>query len=105
MVVYAQNEDSGDVIAEGATVRQRQELLSLPNLAKMQIRTRIHEAVLDQIRIGLQVTVRVDAFPNRTYQGVVSEVAVVPSQNSNTSAKTYDCVVRIPDEVDQLKPG
>ena len=87
MVVYAQNEDSGDVIAEGATVRQRQELLSLPNLAKMQIRTRIHEAVLDQIRVGLQVTVRVDAFPNRTYQGVVSEVAVVPSQNSNTSAR------------------
>jgi HlyD family secretion protein len=103
MVVYAQ--EPGQVIAEGATVRQRQELLRLPNLAKMQVRTLIHEAVLDQVRPGLPVSVRVDAFPNRAYRGVVDEVAVVPSRNDSTSAKTYDCVVVIPENVEQLKPG
>ncbi len=106
MVVYAQDDDGrGEVIAEGVSVRQRQELLTLPDLSKMQVRTQIHEASLDQVRPGLPVTIRVDAFPNKTYQGVVSEVAVVPSQNSSTNAKTYDCVVEIPTEVQQLKPG
>lgn len=108
MVVYAKEENGryGNTrIAEGASVRQRQELLKLPDLSQMQVRTQIHEAVLDQIRKGLPVTVRVDAFPNRTFAGRVAEVAVVPSDNSNTNAKTYDCVVVIPELVSQLKPG
>lgn len=105
MVIYAQDDDRGESIAEGASIRHRQEMLTLPNLKKMQVRTQIHEAVLDQVRVGLPVTIRIDAFPNRTYQGVVSDVSVVPSKNSSTNAKTYDCVVQIPEEVQQLKPG
>jgi hypothetical protein len=115
MAVYARDARGGggggrggfttSEIAEGATVRDRQELLALPDLTKMQIRTSIHEAVLDQVRPGLPVTVRVDAFPNRTYDGVVTQVAVVPAMNFMTNVKTYDCVVRIIEEVEQLKPG
>jgi len=108
MVVYARPEGGrfgNSPIAEGVSVRNRQELLKLPDLSKMQVRNQIHEAVLDQVDPGLPVTVRVDAFPNRSYRGEVSEVAVVPSENSNTNAKTYDCVVVIPELVEQLKPG
>lgn len=106
MVVYAKQESGSSAkIAEGASVRNRQELLRLPDLSKMQVRTQIHEAVLDQIRHGLSVAVRVDAFPNRVFRGQISEVAVVPSDTSNTNAKTYDCVIVIPESVSQLKPG
>ena len=61
MVVYARDRgrrSSGTEIAEGVTVRQRQELITLPDLSKMQVKTQIHEAVLDQIRMGLPTTVR-----------------------------------------------
>lgn len=108
MVVYAKegrNRYGSTKIAEGASVRNRQEILTLPDLAQMQVRTQIHEAVLDQIRQGLPVTVRVDAFPDKVFNAEVAEVAVVPSDNSSTNAKTYDCVVIIPKLVDQLKPG
>ena len=108
MAVYAQpNRRYGNdsQIAEGAQVRQRQELLTLPDLTRMQIRTQIHEAVLDQVRPGLPVTVRVDAVPNRTYDGIVSEVAVVPANNYNSSVKTYDCTIQILEDVEQLRPG
>jgi multidrug efflux pump subunit AcrA (membrane-fusion protein) len=75
----------------------------------MQVKTQVHEAVLDQIQRGLPVTIRVDAFPNRSYVGVVETVAVVPSFTpggfAQTSAKTYDCIVRIPERVENLKPG
>ena len=92
MVVYAQSRRYGQ-IAEGARVRERQEILRLPDLSQMQVRTQIHEAVLDQIRPGLRVAIHVDAFANQVYDGVVQEVAVVPSSNSVTNAKTYDCVM------------
>ncbi len=105
MVVYAMDENRNAPIGEGIMVRRRQELLRLPDLTKMQVRTQIHEAVLDQVRPRQKVTINVDAFPDRTYPGIVSEVAVVPSNNASTNAKTYDCVVRIDREVSQLKPG
>jgi len=108
MAVYARENSrySSDAeIAEGVTVRQRQKILSLPDLSRMRVKTQVHEAVLDQVRVGLPVTVKIDAFPNRIYQGVVEQVAVVPSSSYYTTVKTYDCSIRIEELVEQLKPG
>ncbi|MFV1964401.1 MAG: efflux RND transporter periplasmic adaptor subunit [Pirellulaceae bacterium] len=108
MVVYArQGRGNSTEIEEGATVRQRQEILSLPNLSRMQVKTQVHEAVLDQVRSGLPVTIRIDAFPNEVYYGIVSDVAVVPSDSGwwGSGVKTYETVVTIDGEVKNLKPG
>jgi HlyD family secretion protein len=108
MAVYARENSrysSGSEIAEGVTVRERQRLLSLPDTSLMRVKTQIHEAVLDQVRVGLPVIVKIDAFPNRTYKGRVMQVAVVPSSSYYTTVKTYECTVDIEEEVQQLKPG
>ena len=39
----------GSVIEEGAFVRERQEILTLPDLSRMQVNTAVHESVLDQV--------------------------------------------------------
>jgi RND family efflux transporter MFP subunit len=108
MAVYARENNrysSSSEIAEGVTVRQRQKILSLPDLTRMRVKTQVHEAVLDQVRLGLPVIVKIDAFPNRSYRGVVEQVAVVPSSSYYTTVKTYECVVTIEEDVEQLKPG
>ena len=73
----------------------------------MQVKTQVHEAVLDQVRAGLPATIRVDAFPDQLFYGIVHEVAVVPASSGwfSSGVKTYDCVVRIDGEVAGLKPG
>ena len=71
----------------------------------MKVKTQIHEAVLDQVRKGLPATVRVDAFPDQVYRGLVSKVAVVPSSSWSGAVKTYDCEVNIEGQVAGLKPG
>jgi HlyD family secretion protein len=108
MAVYARENSrygNSSEIAEGVTVRERQQILSLPDLSQMQVKTQIHEAVLDQVKPGLPVTVKIDAFPNRTYNGVVHQVAVVPTTSYYTSVKTYECIVQILERVESLKPG
>ena len=51
MVVYSrEGRDGSTEIAEGVVVRERQRILSLPELTKMQVKTQVHEAVLDQVR-------------------------------------------------------
>jgi len=106
MVVY-QSEWGRDPIAEGTFVRERQRILALPNLSKMQVKAFVHESVLDQVQRGQRATVRVDAFPDRTYRAVVDAVGVVPADRGRYSGdvKTYETVVLIEGTVEQLKPG
>ena len=94
-------------IAEGTAVRGRQKILTLPNLTHMQVKTAIHESVLDQIKPGLPVTVCVDAFPDRRFTGSVASVAVLPDQSGwmSSDTKVYETIVTIDEEVEQLKPG
>lgn len=109
MVVYKRERRGNTEIMEGAVVRERQDILTLPDLSKMKVKTQVHEAVLDQIRRGLPASVRIDAFPDRVYRGVVEKVGVVPSSSggwfSSGSVKTYETVVKLVDEVQGLKPG
>lgn len=94
-------------ICEGARVRLQQKVLTLPNLSKMQVKTAVHESVLDQIQQGLPATIRVDAFPDRTYTGSVQSVAVLPDQGGwmSSDTKVYETYISIDEEVKRLKPG
>ncbi|MEL7267718.1 MAG: efflux RND transporter periplasmic adaptor subunit, partial [Planctomycetota bacterium] len=105
MVAYAVGRTGP--IEEGIPVRFRQHMLSLPALNKMQVRTSVHESVLDQMQPGLVVSVGVDAFPDRRYTGLVQSVAVLPDQSGflGRDTKVYETVITIDGEVESLKPG
>lgn len=110
MVAYATEEgrwNRSAVIEEGAFVRERQEILSIPDLTRMQVNMAVHESVLDQVSAGLRATVRVDAFSDRIYNGTVASVAVLPDQGGwlSSDTKVYKTIVTIDEEVTQLKPG
>ena len=108
MVAYATgNRWNREEIRAGAPVRPRQTILSLPNLQHMQVKTAVHESVLDRIKKGLKTSIRVDAFPDRQYDGTVQSVAVLPDQGGwmSSDTKVYSTIVTIDQEVRQLKPG
>lgn len=109
MVAYASpsRRSRSSAIAEGALLRERQHILSLPNLAHMQVKTSVHESVQNQIKEGQPVTIRVDAFPDRVYSGSVKSVGVLPDEGSwhSGDTKMYETYVTIDEEVEQLKPG
>jgi len=108
MVAYATDSgrySRGAPIDVGALVRERQHILSLPNLNKMQVKTSVHESVQNEIRGGLDATIRLDAFPDRTYAGKVTSIAVLPEQTWMNDTKMYETVVTIEQDVRDLKPG
>jgi hypothetical protein len=73
----------------------------------MQVKTSVHESVLDQVKQGQTVSVRVDAFPDRLYPGTVKSVAVLPDQGGwyGSDTKVYQTIVTIDVPVERLKPG
>ena len=100
--------NSQEAIQEGATVRERQPILTIPDMRKMAVKVNIHESAVQRIAIGQQVKVSVDAFPDQQLTGVVTKVAVVAdSANSfmNPDLKVYPTTITIDGEFDWLRPG
>lgn len=110
MVAYAMEREHGrtqTVVEKGAFVRERQKILTIPDLSRMQVKTSIHESVLDQVENGLDVSIQVDAFPEKRYAGTVKSVAVLPDQGNWFSSDTqvYETIITLDEDVQQLKPG
>ncbi len=96
------------VIEEGAFVRQRQEILTIPDLSSMQVSTAVHESVLDQVSPGLKATIRVDAFPGTQLQGIGAAAWPCCRIKAAGCRRTPRCtrpIVTIDEDVKQLKPG
>ncbi len=109
MVVYATRGHWGQTvdIQEGAFVRERQKILELPDLKHMQVKLTVHESVLNQVKIGLPATIKVDAFPDKVYEGTVKSVVVLPNPVGwlSSDIKVYETIVTIDEEAEKLKPG
>ena len=96
------------VIEEGAQVRQRQELIRLPDVTRMLAEVKIHESRVRQGHPGMLAYVRVETLPDRRFKGTVRRVAILPDAQSswtNPDSKVYATDVLIEDELPELKPG
>ncbi|HEX4146011.1 MAG TPA: HlyD family efflux transporter periplasmic adaptor subunit [Pirellulales bacterium] len=108
MVIYA-NEPGGQrgqqavQIEEGAAVRERQSIIRLPDLARMQVKIPVHESKVDQLRVGMRANLKVQ---DREFQGTVASVANQPEPNPFLSTvKEYATIVKINGESSGLRPG
>ena len=99
---------SQEAIQEGATVRERQAILTIPDLREMAIKVNIHESVVQRVAVGQSVKVSIDAFPDEQLTGVVTKVAVVAdSANAfmNPDLKVYPTTIKIDGTQEWLRPG
>jgi len=111
LVVYGEGKETWDpdeIIREGAIVRERQAIITIPDMRNMALKVRIHETQVKQVRVGMRARITVDAEPDEKLEGVVQKVAVLPdseSQRFNPDQKVYETVIAIEGIHDWLKPG
>lgn len=95
-------------IREGATVRERQTVITVPDMKRMCVKVKIHESYIKTIQKGQKVRITADAFPDRKLDGEVSQVGMLPdSENSwlNPDMKVYRTTIKIAGEHDWIRPG
>ncbi len=94
-------------VEEGQTVAASFSTPTLFTIAKdltnMQVVANVDEADIGDIRQGLHVTFIVDAYPNDTFEGKVTQVRQEATTTSNVV--TYEVVVSAPNLDLKLKPG
>ncbi len=95
-------------ISEGATVRERQAIITIPDMTHMSVNVKIHESYIQKIKKGQKARITVDAFPDTVLTGEVTKVGVLPdSQNRwmNPDLKVYNTTIAINGTYDWVKPG
>jgi len=95
-------------IQAGTTVRQNQDLLTLPDFSSMGVVVKIHESAIDRVRVGQKAQVRVDAFPDRLLTGEVKNIALMPDPTlkfMNPDLNVYLTQISLDQVYDFLKPG
>lgn len=112
IVIYANDQggsrggssSSGVKIEEGATVRESQTILRLPDLSNMQVKMTVHETKVERLKVGMPANVKIS---DREFQGKIISIANQPEPGSWMSAnlKEYATIVKIAGEADGLKPA
>jgi HlyD family secretion protein len=109
LVVYPNySQSSGYIIEEGANVRQRQELIKLPDVTQMLVEVKVHESFVNLVKPGLLAYVTVDSMAERRFVGSVRRVAPLPDSQSrymNPNLKVYSTEVIIEEPLPDIKPG
>ncbi len=73
------------------------------DLSKMQIEASIAEADIGSIVKGMPATFTVDAYPNDTFDGIVKQVRLSPTEESNVVM--YTVIIEVDNSQRKLLPG
>jgi len=114
LVVYGGSRDDmmyyggEERIREGATVRERQAIITIPDMTRMSVNVKIHESYIKKVKKGEKARITVDAFPDTILTGEVTKVGVLPDSNNrwmNPDMKVYLTTITIDGTYDWVKPG
>ena len=101
MVIYKREWD-GQKRTVGSEVRTFDlAVAELPDMSTMISKTYVNEIDISKIDVGQKVRIGIDAFPEKSFTGIVTEVANVGEQLPNTDAKVFEVIIKL-NEVDPV---
>jgi len=84
------------------------QILELPDLSSVHMTAHIDESDRGQLKTGQAATMRVDAVPDRAYQGTVADISVLARIDFSSGwppAKNFDLTLSINDADVRLRPA
>lgn len=105
MVIY-ENNWNGSKIAEGSQISAWNPVVAtLPDLTSMQSITYVNEVDIRKVKPNQQVSIGLDAFPEKKLTGKVSKVANVGQQRPNSDAKVFEVIILVNESDPLLRPA
>ena len=100
-VVIARNVNVGQTVA--ASMQAPTLFVIAQNLKEMNVKASVDESDIGKIQVRQPVRFRVDAYPNETFHGTVSQVRLQPVVEQNVVS--YVTMIEVPNQDLKLKPG
>ncbi len=105
--VTARTSEEGErVVAQGQFTGT--EVMRVADLTNMEVRANVNENDVVNVKIGDTAQIAIDAYPNRKFKGVVTQIAATAkTQGANTQEEVtnFEVRVRVVDPGVSLRPG
>ena len=104
----------GEVTVIGTMNNPGTQLLTISDMGEVEAVMMVDETSVPQVKVGQRAKVNIDAYPNRKFDGVVTEVGSSPiakndpdllSLTANTEAINFKVKIRVEDPPDTIRPG
>jgi HlyD family secretion protein len=102
-IIQKNVEEGGVIQSASGNVSGGTTLFIMANLDAMQVRTLVDETDMGEIRPGLTSTVKVEAFPDRTFAGSVQKIE--PQATVQQNVTMFPVIVSLDNRAGLLKPG
>jgi HlyD family secretion protein len=100
-IVIQRSVDIGQTVA--ASLQSPTIFQIAADLTRMQVNASIDESDIGRIAAGQAVSFHVDAYPNETFTGTMTQVRLQPTVVQNVT--TYSAIIDVPNAALKLKPG
>ena len=105
MVIYKRQWD-GKKRKAGSTISPWDlTVATLPDLSSLISKTYVNEIDISKVEKGQEVKIKVDAFPDKSYTGDVTEVANIGQELKNTGAKVFEVIITVNGSDSILRPS
>ena len=106
------NVEEGEIVTSGRSAfSQGPAVLTIADLSRMVVKTRINEVDIAKIELGQRVEIRVDAYRDRVFEGRVSEIApsaYTPDPRGGQQGDgtiTFEVIIEVVGSPPELLPG
>jgi len=106
-IITAKRVEEGEVAVVGVLNQPGTVLLTISDMSIVESEMEVDETSIPSVALGQETLVRIDAYPNRTFAGVVTEVGNSPIVRTGTAAEAikFKVKVQIRDPPPEIKPG
>jgi HlyD family secretion protein len=104
----------GEVTVIGTMNNAGTQLLTISDMASVEAVMMVDETSMPQVKVGQRATLTIDAYPNRKFEGTVTEVGSSPIPKTdpdlltlvaNSEAINFKVKIRIDNPPDTIRPG
>jgi len=108
-IVTAKRVEEGEVAVVGVLNQPGTVLLTISDMSVVETELEVDETSIPTVRLGQEARVRIDAYPNRTFDGAVTEVGSSPILRTGVQAQNeaikFKVKVQIKEPPDGIRPG
>ena len=107
-IVTRRTIEEGETVVVGTMNNQGTVLMTIADLSVIEAEVEVDETDIPTVAVGQPATVSIDAMPDLTFAGRVTEIGNSPIQSSGTQgsqATNFKVMVTLNDEVPGIRPG
>jgi HlyD family secretion protein len=104
-IVTARRVEEGEVAVIGVQNSPGTVLLTISDMSVVEAELEVDETSIPNVKPGQEARIRLDAYPNRTFRGVVTEVGSSPLIAAANQAIKFKVKVRLTNPPVDVKPG